>query len=159
MQLKPLTFKSNREYMNVDCLLNSFEVKFRNQLQSKHFFLTDRKKLVESRKESFIMEINLKFPEMDPSKMDKLFCNPVVSGRTKMPSALAASEYSCEFGSYKFYGICGLGGLLSCGLTHILVTPLDLVKCRMQVISLAKPNLLQVGRPFTTISNENECHF
>jgi len=70
---------------------------------------------------------------MDPSRMDKLFSNPAGNGR-KMTSALATSEYSCEFGSYKFYGICGFGGLLSCGLTHIIVTPLDLVKCRMQVI-------------------------
>merc|ERR1711962_571276 len=27
----------------------------------------------------------------------------------------------------------GVGGVLSCGLTHTLVTPLDLVKCRLQV--------------------------
>ncbi len=80
------------------------------------------------------MPFNLKFPEMDPSRVEKLFCKPVVTGNIRMPSALATSEYSCEFGSYKFYGICGFGGLLSCGLTHILVTPLDLVKCRMQVI-------------------------
>lgn len=29
--------------------------------------------------------------------------------------------------------LCGLGGILSCGLTHTMVTPLDLVKCRIQV--------------------------
>lgn len=29
--------------------------------------------------------------------------------------------------------LCGLGGILSCGITHTLVTPLDLVKCRIQV--------------------------
>merc|ERR1712211_19046 len=28
---------------------------------------------------------------------------------------------------------CEFGGLLSCGLTHTAVTPLDLVKCRLQV--------------------------
>lgn len=42
-------------------------------------------------------------------------------------------EYSCEFGSGKYYAICGFGGLLSCGLTHTAVVPLDLVKCRIQV--------------------------
>ncbi|CDR94761.1 mitochondrial phosphate transporter, putative [Babesia bigemina] len=31
-----------------------------------------------------------------------------------------------------YYGKCMLGGTLSCGLTHTLVTPLDLTKCRMQ---------------------------
>ena len=29
--------------------------------------------------------------------------------------------------------MCGFGGVLSYGLTHTLVTPLDLVKCRLQV--------------------------
>lgn len=33
----------------------------------------------------------------------------------------------------EFYLSCAAGGALSCGLTHTLVTPLDLVKCRRQV--------------------------
>nr|PVC49548.1 mitochondrial phosphate carrier protein [Theileria orientalis] len=32
----------------------------------------------------------------------------------------------------KYYGKCMLGGILSCGLTHTLVTPLDVTKCKMQ---------------------------
>ncbi|XP_076802078.1 solute carrier family 25 member 3-like [Clavelina lepadiformis] len=40
---------------------------------------------------------------------------------------------SCEFGSAKYYAICGFGGILSCGITHTAVVPLDLVKCRIQV--------------------------
>jgi len=32
-----------------------------------------------------------------------------------------------------FYVTCALGGTLSTGLTHLAVTPLDLVKCNMQV--------------------------
>ena len=47
--------------------------------------------------------------------------------------AAAGEEYSCEFGSAKFYALCAVGGALSCGLTHTAVTPLDLVKCRLQV--------------------------
>lgn len=39
---------------------------------------------------------------------------------------------SCEYGSPKFFLLCAAGGALSCGLTHTLVTPLDLVKCRIQ---------------------------
>ena len=31
-----------------------------------------------------------------------------------------------------FYAACTMGGILSCGLTHTLVTPLDIVKCNMQ---------------------------
>ena len=40
---------------------------------------------------------------------------------------------SCEFASPKYYALCGIGGILSCGLTHTAVVPLDLVKCRLQV--------------------------
>ncbi len=34
----------------------------------------------------------------------------------------------------KYYALCGFGGILSCGITHTAVVPLDLVKCRIQVI-------------------------
>jgi len=40
---------------------------------------------------------------------------------------------SCEFGSAKYFALCGFGGILSCGVTHTAVVPLDLVKCRIQV--------------------------
>merc|ERR1719336_3471382 len=75
---------------------------------------------------------------MDPSNMSKVFANPLSpdsscpSGQRTL-SAAAGEQYSCEFGSNKYYALCGLGGVLSCGLTHTLVTPLDLVKCRLQV--------------------------
>lgn len=45
----------------------------------------------------------------------------------------ANGEDSCEFGSAKYFGLCSIGGILSCGTTHLLVVPLDLVKCRLQV--------------------------
>jgi len=32
----------------------------------------------------------------------------------------------------EYYYYCGIGGILSCGLTHTFVTPLDLVKCNTQ---------------------------
>eukprot|EP01012_Entosiphon_sulcatum_P063616 TRINITY_DN912_c0_g1_i1.p2 TRINITY_DN912_c0_g1~~TRINITY_DN912_c0_g1_i1.p2 ORF type:complete len:311 (-),score=55.88 TRINITY_DN912_c0_g1_i1:82-1014(-) len=32
-----------------------------------------------------------------------------------------------------YYGKCMIGGVLSCGLTHTAVTPLDVTKCNMQV--------------------------
>ena len=34
-----------------------------------------------------------------------------------------------------YYGKCMVGGILSCGLTHMAVCPLDIVKCRKQVSS------------------------
>ncbi|GJY27662.1 mitochondrial phosphate carrier protein 3, mitochondrial [Tanacetum coccineum] len=38
-----------------------------------------------------------------------------------------------EMYSPSFYAACTAGGILSCGLTHMTVTPLDLVKCNMQI--------------------------
>ncbi|CAB4275512.1 unnamed protein product [Prunus armeniaca] len=38
-----------------------------------------------------------------------------------------------EMYSPSFYAACTFGGILSCGLTHTAVTPLDLVKCNMQI--------------------------
>lgn len=32
-----------------------------------------------------------------------------------------------------YYGKCMIGGILSCGLTHTAVVPLDIIKCRRQV--------------------------
>ena len=60
--------------------------------------------------------------------MNNLFAKP-----RKLQAASTDPQYSCEFGSQKYYALCGLGGVLSCGITHTLVTPLDLVKCRLQV--------------------------
>ncbi|CAB1333784.1 unnamed protein product, partial [Coregonus sp. 'balchen'] len=54
--------------------------------------------------------------------------------RNLAAAAIADSaDVSCEFGSTKYYALCGFGGILSCGLTHTAVVPLDLVKCRIQV--------------------------
>ena len=56
---------------------------------------------------------------------------PLVS----LPRTQAMS--SVPFGNpahdWDYYGKCMIGGILSCGLTHLAVTPLDVVKCRMQV--------------------------
>ncbi|XP_014671657.1 PREDICTED: phosphate carrier protein, mitochondrial-like [Priapulus caudatus] len=62
----------------------------------------------------------------------------IAAAATSVPN-----ENSCEFGSTKFYVLCGLGGILSCGTTHTAVVPLDLVKCRMQVDSAKYPNMFR----------------
>ena len=36
-----------------------------------------------------------------------------------------------------YYGKCMVGGIFACGLTHMAVCPLDIVKCRMQVSNSA----------------------
>jgi len=57
------------------------------------------------------------------------------------PQSSAEAQYSCEPGTLKFYGLCAVGGLLSCGITHTAVVPLDLVKCRLQVDKAKYQNL------------------
>lgn len=42
-----------------------------------------------------------------------------------------------------YYQKCMVGGILSCGITHTIVCPLDIVKCRMQVSDLVLPYLFQ----------------
>jgi len=37
-----------------------------------------------------------------------------------------------EYGSSKYFSLCAVGGVLSCGLTHFAVTPVDVVKCNAQ---------------------------
>ncbi|KAH0560295.1 phosphate carrier protein, mitochondrial [Cotesia glomerata] len=56
----------------------------------------------------------------------------LIPGRNIGAFSVAEGD-SCEFGSNHYFMLCGLGGILSCGLTHTMVTPLDLVKCRIQV--------------------------
>ena len=48
-------------------------------------------------------------------------------------AAAADDGATVKYGSAEFYGLCAIGGALSCGLTHTAVVPLDLVKCRIQV--------------------------
>ncbi|KAM0058493.1 putative mitochondrial phosphate carrier protein Pic2/Mir1 [Helianthus debilis subsp. tardiflorus] len=51
-----------------------------------------------------------------------------------------------EMYSPQFYAACTAGGILSCGLTHMTVTPLDLVKCNMQMCcSLSSTHLVVVS--------------
>lgn len=79
---------------------------------------------------------------MDLSKLSALFPKPVVEAQSskieqvqnqRQIVAAADEENSCEFGSSKYFALCAFGGVLSCGITHTALTPLDLVKCRLQV--------------------------
>ena len=45
-----------------------------------------------------------------------------------------------------FYAACTVGGVLSCGLTHTLVTPLDVVKCNMQARQLLRDSANRTAR-------------
>ncbi|CAF1575421.1 unnamed protein product [Rotaria sp. Silwood1] len=43
---------------------------------------------------------------------------------------------------YIYYGKCFIGGALACGSTHLIITPLDVTKCNMQVDPMKYRNLL-----------------
>ncbi|KAK4488952.1 hypothetical protein RD792_004743 [Penstemon davidsonii] len=45
----------------------------------------------------------------------------------------APKESKIEMFSPAYYKACTVGGMLSCGLTHMSITPLDMVKCNMQI--------------------------
>jgi hypothetical protein len=45
-----------------------------------------------------------------------------------------------------YYKKCMVGGILSCGLTHAAMCPLDIVKCRKQVSSLAGLSFRSIPR-------------
>lgn len=53
---------------------------------------------------------------------------------SKMVAAAPAelSKKKIELYSNEYYYTCALGGIASCGLTHMAVTPLDVVKCNIQ---------------------------
>lgn len=54
-------------------------------------------------------------------------------GSAGAPISIQAPKEKIEMYSPAFYAACTAGGIASCGLTHMAVTPLDLVKCNMQV--------------------------
>lgn len=51
----------------------------------------------------------------------------------------------------EYYKTCALGGILSCGLTHAAVTPLDVVKCNMQTNAAKYPS---IGAGFRVVLQE-----
>ena len=51
-----------------------------------------------------------------------------------------ADKKKLELYTPEYYAYCGLGGILSCGLTHTAVTPVDLLKCRKQVRGMKAKN-------------------
>jgi len=56
----------------------------------------------------------------------------LIEGNQRTISAASASG-EVVYGSGIYYAYCGLGGILSCGITHTALVPLDMVKCRIQV--------------------------
>jgi hypothetical protein len=59
-----------------------------------------------------------------------------LAGAQGFAAAAPAEGGGIAMYSPAFYAACTVGGVLSCGLTHTLVTPLDVVKCNMQARQL-----------------------
>ncbi|KNA26092.1 hypothetical protein SOVF_000250 [Spinacia oleracea] len=77
------------------------------------------------------------FAGLDQVVVNKMTSNPSLSENGGATSFLIPSpsepSRKIEMYSPQFYAACTAGGILSCGLTHMAVTPLDLVKCNMQI--------------------------
>jgi len=56
----------------------------------------------------------------------------LLANARETPLIAAPMEKKIKLYSPEFYTACTIGGILSCGLTHTAVTPLDVVKCNMQ---------------------------
>jgi len=73
--------------------------------------------------------------------------NAAIQEFEKGSAKAQAKTGNIEMYSAKYYAACTFGGLLACGVTHTLVTPLDLVKCRRQVDSkMYKGNIEAWGK-------------
>lgn len=78
--------------------------------------------------------------------------SPCLSSSSQGPShstrgiVIPAPKEKIQMHSPSFYAACTAGGILSCGLTHMAVTPLDLVKCNMQVFHFHPSHLIQYYR-------------
>lgn len=60
---------------------------------------------------------------------------------------------SIKMFSPAYYAACAVGGSLCCGVTHMAVTPLDLVKCNMQVM------IFSHSLPISPLSFEEDVLF
>jgi solute carrier family 25 phosphate transporter 3 len=78
------------------------------------------------------------------SLLPSFLYSPSRSGGAGMPDGRGASGVvagspseppfgKIEMFSPAYYAACGVGGAAACGLTHAAVTPLDVIKCNIQV--------------------------
>lgn len=69
----------------------------------------------------------------------------------KVVPAAPSEPGKIQMYSREYYTTCAIGGILSCGLTHTAVTPLDVVKCNMQT---DPTKYKTIGSGFSTILKE-----
>lgn len=58
---------------------------------------------------------------------------PLVIRSSNKEPASQHVDGEVPFGSLAYFILCGIAGIVSCGITHTSIVPLDLTKCRMQV--------------------------
>ncbi|PON95683.1 Mitochondrial substrate/solute carrier [Trema orientale] len=69
----------------------------------------------------------------DPLTRTNRGMTPMMASSLTERLVIPAPKENIEMYSPAFYAACTVGGMLSCGPTHTAVTPLDLVKCNMQI--------------------------
>jgi len=70
------------------------------------------------------------FSPLNQANFAKSEFNPLATSQTRKWEARWAHPIPHD---NAYYGKCMIAGILSCGGTHTLITPLDVVKCNMQV--------------------------
>ncbi len=79
-------------------------------------------------------------PSLSSSYLRSKSCAPSDGARSRFLAASAAEapKWDARYShavphTNAYYGKCMIGGALACGLTHWVITPLDVSKCNMQV--------------------------
>lgn len=55
-----------------------------------------------------------------------------------------------------YYMKCMVGGILSCGITHTVICPLDIIKCRKQVLPfLISRSILKLTPLFSAVERKS----
>jgi hypothetical protein len=80
------------------------------------------------------------FDKVVSAAASNVFSTPA---RTVSAAAPAEGQWNARYAgavphTTDYYVKCMFGGVLSCGLTHAAIVPLDVVKCNMQVAKLSK---------------------
>lgn len=87
-----------------------------------------------------------------PAPTQPLIPSAAEPKKFSFPAAKGVAPASgIELFTGQYYGACAFGGVLSCGLTHTVVTPLDVVKCNMQTNPVKYPS---IPRGFSTVWGE-----
>ncbi|KAJ1948321.1 Cu/Pi carrier, partial [Linderina pennispora] len=72
------------------------------------------------------------FPSAETLSAFKATQKPFIASSVVEKKPFVAQS-TIEVNSAKYFYTCAAGGVLACGLTHYSMTPVDMLKCRMQV--------------------------